>query len=182
MRLLFLAIGLVLTVGLVGCSESFPTESVDGPAATQLAKKPFVGTNYALFNPGIFVDHTKPSWYGSFTAGGVDYGEVFFSLGSGKPYPHNVTGQAFHAKERFEVYTWIEFDPETQTLETGELLMVGINTGVQVGDVFHAHGRILEAYGPFEGLAGRPQSGRAVVEWAAPGLPYSASGVMNVPW
>ncbi|NNE34222.1 MAG: hypothetical protein HKN13_03235 [Rhodothermales bacterium] len=183
MRLLSLTVLFVL-IAVVGCTDTFPTEPLEAGTEiqSQVAKKPFVATNSALFNPAIFTDHTKPSWYGTYTVDDVEYGQVFYSMGTGKPFDDPVTGQAFHAMESFEVYTWIDFDPELQTLTTGDLLMTGVNLGVQTQSVFRSHGRILEAHGPFEGLAGRPLSGRATVEWAAPGLPYSASGVMKIPW
>mgnify|MGYP003574374596 CR=1 FL=1 len=177
-----------LAVVMMGCSENAPTESVDiesvssqdnrVESSASLSKKPLRTTNYALFNPGFFADPVNnPTWYGTFTSDGTVYGQVFYSLGSGKPFDDPVRGRAFFAEETWSVYTWIDFDPATQTLATGDLLMRGYNRGVQdQKSVFHAHGRVLEAYGEFSMFAGRPTSGSATVEWAPSGLPYSASG------
>jgi hypothetical protein len=180
---------IVLIVALAGCSENMLTESsgtLEVSASTvpsgSVGKTPLRATNHALFNLGLFDDPiNNPSWYGTFTANGVDYGQVFFSLGSGKPFEENIKGRAFFAMEYFYVYTWIDFDPATQTLITGDLLMKGLNTGVQDPQgVFHAHTVVLEAYGPFAMYEGRHGSGAAEVEWAAPGIPYSASGILRL--
>ena len=188
MKVLAILVPILLIAALAGCTETFPTEATETEAEilAQSAKQPFVGHNSTLFNPGFFLDFTKPTGYGTFVVEGADdveYGQVFYSLGTGKPFGDPATGNAFHSAERFEIYTWIDFDVSTQTLSTGDLLMTGVSTGVSVHGVeFKAHGRILEAYGPFEGLAGRPSSSSATVTWGSSGLPYSSSGVIKVPW
>ena len=193
MKLFSLGLSVVLLFAL-GCTETLPTDveqsqvvisdgsTFDVPAP--VSKNSLIGTGISSFNPGLFADPVNnPSWYGTTTIDGTSYGSVWYSLGSDKPFgADNIRGNAFFAAEIWKMYTWIDFDPVTQELETGDLLLVGYAAGVQTvkQNVYRAHGKVLEAYGDFEMYLGRPLSERAVVEFGDAGLPETALGTVIV--
>jgi len=168
----------LLLLGVLGCSETGPAgvewanESVDSQeGAATLAKRPFWANVNTSFNLGFFADMTKPSWVGTVTSEGSEYGIVFYSLGA------EYRGQAFHFLERVEIYTWVDFDFETQTLTTGEPLMWGINRGVEPpNDHFAANGIVVEAFGHFSMWEGRHFHVGGEVAFHPDGYPLSAAG------
>ena len=171
-----------LLIGLFGCTEADPvgvgTEVVEAPSkAVAVAKTPFRAENNTLFNPGFFSDPSKPSWVGELTHAGGTYGIVFYSTGSGKPFPENVRGRAFHFEEIWEVYAWVDFDFDTQTLTTGDLLLKGVGTGlVAPNGEFHSNGPVTEAYGDMSMWLGRHEHTSGIVVYTPEGFPVSAHG------
>jgi hypothetical protein len=176
----------LLLVGLLACNESTPvavdSETVSAASQTAaLAKNPFRAENHSLFNLGFFADPSKPSWVGQLTYDGGTYGIVFYSTGSGKPFPENVRGSAFHFEEIWEVYTWVDFDFDTQTLSTGDLVLRGIGTGlVAPNGEFHSDGPVTEAYGDMAMWLGRHEHTSGMVTYLPDGLPLRADGELRI--
>lgn len=172
-----------LMVGLLGCSEAGPVgvelegESMEVQQdAVAPAKRALWGTAYSTFNMGFFADPTRPSWIGTVTIDDVEYGMVFYSLGAA------YRGRSFHFEERWELYSWVDFDFVTQALTTGDLLMWGLNEGVEApppGNHFESSGRVEEAFGVFSMWKGRHLHAVGTVLFDSDGNPLSATGTFR---
>ena len=169
---------LVLVLAVASCTSELPTTPIVDDAkqdVVNLSKKPFWATTSLNFNLGVFADVTKPSWVGTITSDGTEYGIVFYTLGA------EYRGPAFHFEERVEIYTSVNFDFATQTLDTGDLLIWGFNSGlVAPNNHWVANGVVEEAFDDFSTWEGRPFQFSGEVTYHPDGYPISAAGSFRV--
>jgi hypothetical protein len=186
--MVFGASGLVIA----GCTENpiqtepdvvsvLSPEAILEPSAARGATQPLWATVNVDFNLGFFADPTQPSWVGTLTVDTEDYGIVFWSIGSGKPFANGFRGSAMFFEEIWGVYTWVDFDFVNQTLAVGDLLMSGRNAGVSTRNgKFRGNGVVEEAFAGMSMWEGRHVHEAGRIAFNPDGSPHSATGVFRV--
>lgn len=177
---------LLAGVLVLGCSEGVPTQAAeDEPAPDIAAKAPLYGTmdlTYNLMGPSIDV----PDWLGTITIDDVDYGMVFFNVGSGKPFDDPFIGSVVKFGEIWVIYEEpVDFDPETGDYTLGTVLMQGTDTGVTVvpNSTYRMNGVVDEAHGPFAQWEGRRVHMMGDIVWQMTPMgpaPQYAPGVFRI--
>ena len=159
------------------------------PTLAVSAEKPLRGTMDLQFNlgwPGP-QDHI-PDWIGTITINGETYDMAFYCTGSGKPFvttPDDLRGVIHFFEE-----TWVighidyEFDENGVLIEYNpiDILLWGYDTGSTntVNSNYHMTGNVEEAFGVFEGLAGRNVYMSGEIIWYPFGAPHFAPGIFRI--
>ena len=183
----------LFAVLLLGCTDTLPTEPAtqegelgivaEVDARASVAKGPMLADIQLWFNTGYFANPSSPNYYGTFRVEGEEYGIITHHLGSGKPFgDDNLRGNAFFAYDRVDVYSWIDFDPDTQELNVGDHLMTMYDKLVfrWKQSTAVSQGRVAEAYGDFAPWVGRPTTSHSYFVWADSGLPLYSIGTYKV--
>jgi hypothetical protein len=101
-----------------------------------------------------------PDWIGTIDVDGSAYDMVFFNVGSGAPPDYPIPEGTGMFNEVWAVYDGLEiiFDEECalQAYE-GDLVLWGLDHGAADMEAasYQMTGEVMEAVGPFEGLAGK---------------------------
>jgi hypothetical protein len=104
-----------------------------------------------------------PDWIGTIDIDGDAYDMLFFNVGDGRPPNHPVPEGTRAFNEVWAIYDGLEltFDEEC-AVETfdGDLVLWGLDYGTSdhVAATFVMTGPVMEAVGPFDGLAGQTVS------------------------
>ncbi len=101
-----------------------------------------------------------PDWIGTADIDGDAYDMLFFNVGDGRPSNHPVAEGTGAFNEVWAIYDGLElvFDEEcaVETFE-GDLVLWGLDHGTSdlVAATYVMIGLVMEAVGPFDGLAGK---------------------------
>ena len=104
-----------------------------------------------------------PDWIGTIDIDGDAYDMLFFKVGTGRPPNHPAAEGTGAFNEIWAVYDGLElvFDEEC-AVETfdGDLVLWGLDHGTsdRVAATYAMTGAVMEAVGPFDGLAGKEVS------------------------
>jgi len=131
-------------------------------APTATAQDKTEGTFDLIFSEcAVIPSETIPDWTGTAEIDGNVHDMAFFNLGIGRPPGHALEAPYGSFMEVWAIYDGLEvvFDEECelQSLD-GELLFWGHDYGTGNDDeaVFQMTGEVIEAYGDYAELAGRP--------------------------
>ncbi|MFX1301208.1 MAG: hypothetical protein ACFFAL_05630 [Promethearchaeota archaeon] len=159
-------------------------------AAPVQAKKPLIGDMNLEFNLGwAGPSDVIPEWVGTITINEVDYGMVFFNLGTGKPFASAGEGNVLFYGEIWAIYEWVTFDFESQVLETGELILMGTDEGVLsfANSKYRMNGVVTEVGVGWEIYNGRNVHMSGYIEWQTLQTPdgpvvapYKAPGIFRI--
>jgi hypothetical protein len=157
------------------------------PTLTVSAKKPLIGTMDLQFNlawPGP--QDVIPDWVGTVIIDDVEYGMVFFAIGTGKPFETDRPGSAFFFGEIYVIYFELEFtfdkDGNLAVFEPGEVALWGYDVGLTnlKNSKYHMNGNVEEAFGSFTTWIGSNVHMSGVIEWYPFGAPQFAPGTFHI--
>jgi len=152
-------------------------------AATPVqAKKPLIGAMDLEFNLGwTGPSEDVPEWVGTITINEVEYGMVFFNLGTGKPFDSAGEGNVLFYGEIWAIYEWVTFDFESQELETGDLILMGTDKGVLsfANNKYRMNGIVTEVAVGWEIYNGRNVHMSGYIEWQ---IVYTPDGPVVAPY
>lgn len=146
------------------------------------AVKPLEATTDVQFNLGYPGPQDQiPDWVGHLYVDGMEYGIIFYNVGTGKPFTTQNGGQTVFFKEEWIVFASIDYQFDSQGVlqpdwSAGPILMSGNDQGVVslANSAFRMNGLVQYATGPFQNYQDLSVHMSGIVQWYPSGAPHYA--------